>query len=931
YGMLDEKLFEDNSNESTQKQYAKIIAALSKLSENEGKCRNLFVIDVNNCDGEKLDDFVKKMITGTRDSNRMIPKDWMVIVVTRYPLKIERLENFSINYNPKKIANDEKYLTTLFKNISGYKDADKILLKRVFENMCYSPLLVKLLASKIKTDNNKNLLKKIGDSKLSVIQNFNDKQLNDVDKVEKTIGEYAKSLVDFDNLPYNSRLVLSFFMIWPAVFVNKEIVINLLDQYGMIRNDNRKTDGFLCFKRYLHKEDTESNVKLVGVLNKLVERNLLEKSDNSYSLHPFLGDVLRSLILHKQDWTQYQKNCNLYLSNKAYFDCIYSSYERDVFDTSFKRDLKRKALFRNWITEKDILGLIKIASKTDYSELADKYLELAILRNDKLKEDSESAYCNALEYYNKIKDKTDEQKLRMAEAYCRLGFLKEYENNSLANEYYNNALSIYKQYDNLDKKSTRFYAALQCYFCFYKDTTYDKPEEDVVEVFLANYEALQQYEIGDSDFVKYVKAILFCRLADNIFRVDDEAITLYKKSVRLFDDFSNDSLSVYALKNKANVNYRFVFLSEREFSVEPPDEIDYNNPYNPTTRSFRDEVKALWDNFKEPLEKNVQTADEIFASLPPEIEGDLKGFIKTSYGIYDPVFGFKMVKVEKGNFKMGISDAEFEKLSDEDKENFKRSQPQHDVEITVDFYVGMYPITKGQWFDGRNETDRNIVFDSIDKFADIKQDAIKTNILYAQQKQGFETLKEIVIDGDDNMKSAMYGVNWYDAEKYIAAVNDKTEELHRVLEYRLPAEAEWEYAARGGNMSGGYPYSGSDKPFDVAYCLYGLEFPKRIEKSEVTTMHGVGPTDVGSRKPNELGIYDMSGNVWEWCQDWYGDYPSDYSIDPHGPDFGAYRVLRGGSWLNGASYCRVSNRYYYNPVSRYHDSGFRLFLSSQKK
>ena len=207
--------------------------------------------------------------------------------------------------------------------------------------------------------------------------------------------------------------------------------------------------------------------------------------------------------------------------------------------------------------------------------------------------------------------------------------------------------------------------------------------------------------------------------------------------------------------------------------------------------------------------------------------------------------------------------------SEQGSDCYDDEKPSHTVNLSS-FYIGKYEITQAQW-----------------------QAVMGTN--------------PSEFSGCDNCP--VEKVSWNDVQEFIQKLNQQTGKR-----YRLPTEAEWEYAARGGNKSRAYKYSGSNDISAVAW--YG---GKSGNKTHL----------VRQKSPNELGIYDMSGNVWEWCSDWYANdyYSSSPSSNPQGPSTGSGRVLRGGSWYSAATDCRVANRRNDSPEYRSFNLGFRVLLS----
>ena len=221
-----------------------------------------------------------------------------------------------------------------------------------------------------------------------------------------------------------------------------------------------------------------------------------------------------------------------------------------------------------------------------------------------------------------------------------------------------------------------------------------------------------------------------------------------------------------------------------------------------------------------------------------------------------------MVSVEGGTFTMGATSEQGSDANDNDNE--KSAQ-----KVTLSsFSIGKYEVTQEEW-----------------------------EAVMGKNPSEFKGAKRPVEN-----------VSWDDCQEFIRKLNQLTGK-----QFRLPTEAEWEFAARGGNRSSGFIYSGSDNLGSVAW----------YSDNSNSETH-----PVGQKQANELGLYDMSGNVYEWCQDWYGDYSSSSQTNPKGPSSGSDRVNRGGSWGDdaGGCLCRVSSRICCAPDFRFYFLGLRLAL-----
>ncbi len=236
----------------------------------------------------------------------------------------------------------------------------------------------------------------------------------------------------------------------------------------------------------------------------------------------------------------------------------------------------------------------------------------------------------------------------------------------------------------------------------------------------------------------------------------------------------------------------------------------------------------------------------------PKAEPALSNRTFTANGV-----SFTMVAVQGGTFTMGAT-------SEQGSNAYDNEKPAHSVTLSS-YHIGQTEVTQALW-----------------------------QAVMGSNPSRFE-----------GSNRPVECVSWDDCQEFLSRLNRITGKR-----FRLPTEAEWEFAARGGNLSKGYKYSGSNNINDVAWYKYND-----------STTH-----PVAIKQPNELGIYDMSGNVWEWCSDWYGAYSSSPQTNATGPSSGSGRVSRGGSWHCNAGSCRVASRHKRSLFNRSRDLGLRLAL-----
>ena len=291
----------------------------------------------------------------------------------------------------------------------------------------------------------------------------------------------------------------------------------------------------------------------------------------------------------------------------------------------------------------------------------------------------------------------------------------------------------------------------------------------------------------------------------------------------------------------------FTKMSERAYEVKMKSNLDA------IPAACKQLVEGL---LREPLTAEPTGKPQESQSSQPSLQSQTQKYYVEDAGCG---LNMKMIYVEGGTFQMGATPEQGSAARSDEK-------PVHSV--TLDgYYIAECEVTQEQW--------QKIMGTTVKEFS---------TYIYGV-----------------GPNYPMYHVSWHQAQKFCAILSEITGKT-----YMLPTEAQWEYAARGGNKSKGYKYSGSNYVETVAWYSCDSQHP------------------VKEKRANELGLYDMSGSVFEWCYDWYGAYSSSSQSNSTGASSGEYRVLRGGEWYRGEYLCRISYRSRSSPANFNYSTGFRV-------
>ncbi len=397
------------------------------------------------------------------------------------------------------------------------------------------------------------------------------------------------------------------------------------------------------------------------------------------------------------------------------------------------------------------------------------------------------------------------------------------------------------------------------------DFDYDKSEyarkrmAEVLKSFVVGDDAEQAVAGKSINGTSILLEISKLYLTDRLSGKDIEAVLAkpltFKKTVRA--DYSareacEEFVSQYGAARCGDTSFSYRWLwNEAKLRMAEDADLPSPNPGPDATRQL-DRPKRM------------------FAQAPKEITNSI---------------GMKLVLISGGTFTMGAPRSE---------RHFEDDERQHEVTIGKEYYLGVFEVTQAQY--------QKVMEANLSRFQG-------NEVAVIHPKTG-QVLKEV-----DSSSHPVERVAWQDAVQFCERLSAQSEEKRAGRSYRLPTEAEWEYACRAGSKAA-YSFGNSEGTLGDHAWYSG--------NSERKT-HAVG-----QKKANAWGLYDMHGNVWEWCSDWYGVYPERVATDPTGANSGEGRVLRGGGWINNAADCRSALRAYSGPSRRSDGVGFRAAISASQ-
>ncbi|MDA3886651.1 MAG: SUMF1/EgtB/PvdO family nonheme iron enzyme [Candidatus Delongbacteria bacterium] len=419
-----------------------------------------------------------------------------------------------------------------------------------------------------------------------------------------------------------------------------------------------------------------------------------------------------------------------------------------------------------------------------------------------------------------------------------------------------------------------------------------------------------------------------------IFKYDEKAELAKIKKFNENKEYLKEELPVYkpkVVKDKTIKvddtdlsSWKLAMAQEEEIKIAKDEEARKASEARNKERVYK-ELKAKYNTVIEELDKteDIFAKNEKLERLRNEVNSVKYSEVKQKIlPLLEPVY--QKIKESKGQ-----KQAELEKLKPQFEKDIKDMEEMQISSLSDELKAKYLEGFKKKWMDYakiQRDTDLNNRYKELTFPKEIQSSIIDLSligVIGGTFEQGRSVTVSDFYIGKTEVTQAQYqavmgknpssfkgdknpveSVTWNDAVEFCK----KLSEMEGVT-YRLPTEAEWEFSARGGNQSQGYEYSGSNSVGEVA---------------EYEGNNGKSTKPVAGKNPNELGIFDMSGNVWEWCSDWYASYPSGSQTNPTGASSGSDRVLRGGSWFGNAGYCRVAYRSDGSPSSGGGGDGFRV-------